>query len=146
MAAFELFTIGYEGKTPGEMIEQLLRAGIERVADVRELPLSRRRGFSKTSLAGALEEAGIRYEHVRKLGNPKPFRDRYKSGDVEGGAREYRAHLQNGSYPALIELAESLADERTCLLCVERDHETCHRAVIVEAVTARLPAVAVAHL
>ncbi|HZT16018.1 MAG TPA: DUF488 domain-containing protein [Gaiellaceae bacterium] len=141
-----LFTIGYEGRTPTTLIERLQEAGVERVVDVRELPLSRRRGFSKSPLGAALERAGIRYKHIRALGNPKPTRDRYKSGDVEGGAREYRAHLHNGSYPALVELADSLASERTCLLCVEEAHERCHRAVIAGAIAERLPRVAIVHL
>ena len=142
----KLFTIGYETQTPTTLIERLREVGVERVVDVRELPLSRRRGFSKGTLAAALERAGIRYEHVRALGNPKPTRDRYKSGDVEGGSREYRAHLHNGSYPALIELSDSLAAERTCLLCVEEAHERCHRAVIAGAIAERLPRLAIVHL
>jgi uncharacterized protein (DUF488 family) len=142
----KLFTIGYEGRTPADLIERLHEAGVERVVDVRELPLSRRRGFSKTPLAAALEQSGIRYEHVRALGNPKVTRDRYKSGDVDGGAREYRAHLHNGSYPALAALADSITGEKTCLLCVEGSHDRCHRSVIAGAVAERLPRVAIVHL
>jgi uncharacterized protein (DUF488 family) len=142
----KLFTIGYEGRSLAELIERLQTARVVRVVDVRELPLSRRRGFSKTPLREALTKAGIRYEHVRDLGNPKATRDRYKRGDVEGGAREYRAHLHNGSHPALVELADSLDAEKTCLLCVEEDHETCHRSVIAGAVAERLDRVAIVHL
>jgi uncharacterized protein (DUF488 family) len=142
----KLYTIGYQTLTPGELVGRLKKAGVKRVVDVRELPLSRRRGFSKTPLASTLASAGIGYEHKRALGNPKPTRDRYKSGDVEGGAHEYRAHLHNGSYPALVELADSLAAVKTCLLCVEASHGDCHRAVIAGAVAERLPAVSVIHL
>lgn len=146
VSAPKLFTIGYQALTPAEFVKRLKTAGVERVVDVRELPLSRRRGFSKSPLAATLGRAGIEYEHVRELGNPKPTRDRYKSGDVEGGAHEYRVHLHNGSYSALVELAESLADVKTCLLCVEASHAECHRAVIAGAIAERLPAVSVVHL
>lgn len=146
MSTPTLFTIGYEGLTPDQLIQRLHDADVERVVDVRELPLSRRRGFSKTPLAAALADAGIGYVHVRALGNPKPTRTRYKAGDVAGGAREYRAHLHNGSYPALVDLAGSLSDERTCLLCVEASHADCHRAVIAGAIAERLPRVSVVHL
>jgi len=141
-----LFTIGYERSTPDSLVRDLRAAGVERVVDVRELPLSRRRGFSKSALALALEGAGIRYEHVRALGNPKVLRDRFKAGDVEGGAKEYRAHLHNGSQFALIELAETIGDEKTCLLCVEESHADCHRAIIAGAVAERLPQLSVVHL
>jgi hypothetical protein len=82
---------------------ELLSAGVERLVDVRELPLSRRRGFSKTALSDALRAAGIDYVHVKALGTPKPNRERYWASDVEGGAAVYRKHLHNGSRCALIE-------------------------------------------
>lgn len=63
-----------------------------------------------------------------------------------GGAREYRMHLHNGSYPALAELSDSLTGDLTCLLCFEGSHDVCHRAVIAGAVAERLPRVAIVHL
>src|SRR4051794_20207544 len=65
-----IFTIGYEGTTIGEFIAALEAAGVERVIDVRALPLSRRPGFSKSPLRAALEEMGIEYLHLKALGTP----------------------------------------------------------------------------
>jgi uncharacterized protein (DUF488 family) len=129
-----IYTIGYAGRTPDELIRILLSAGVTRVVDVRELPLSRRKGFSKTALGEALAESGIEYRHVKALGTPKLFREMYKKGDVAAGAAGFREHLLGDSMTELIELRDSLedSDERICLLCVENDHEVCHRAVIVE--------------
>ena len=39
--------------------------------------MSHKRGFSKTPLAQALQQAGIDYRHLRALGCPKAIRDRY---------------------------------------------------------------------
>jgi len=142
----KLFTVGYEGRSLDELLDELVEAGVKRLVDVRELPLSRRRGFSKTALGETLRDAGIDYVHVRALGNPKPNRERYWAGDVEGGAAVYRRHLNNGSRPALVELSESLVEGPTCLLCFERDHAACHRDVIVEALQELQPRLAVAHL
>ena len=36
-----IFTIGYEGATQAELIAALRQAGVERVIDVRAVPLSR---------------------------------------------------------------------------------------------------------
>lgn len=142
-----LFTSGYEQhRTPSTLVTALTDAGVERLVDVRELPLSRRRGFSKTGLDAGLAEVGIAYEHVRALGNPKPYRDLYRAGRQDEGEPLYRAHLRNGSTPAVDALAEGLADEPVCLLCFEEDHRTCHRAVIVEELRERLPDLRVEHL
>jgi uncharacterized protein (DUF488 family) len=141
-----LYTVGYEGRTIGELLDALVHADVRRLVDVRELPLSRRRGFSKTALSEALGEVGIEYVHIKPLGNPKPNRERYWSGDVEGGAKVYRKHLHNGSYPALVELAESLDHDAACLLCFERDHAVCHRDVIVDSVRELRPDVTIEHL
>lgn len=142
----KLFTVGYEGRSLDELVDALRAAGVERLVDVRELPLSRRKGSSKTALGDTLREAGIEYIHVRALGNPKPNRERYWAGDVEGGAAVYREHLNNGSRSALVELAESLGDDPACLLCFERDHAECHRDVIVQELQALKPRLQVSHL
>jgi uncharacterized protein (DUF488 family) len=142
----KLLTVGYQGRALDDLIAELIDAGVQRLVDVRELPLSRKRGFSKTALGNALREADIAYDHVRALGNPKPNRERYRSGDVEGGAAVYREHLNNGSRPALVELAASLGDAAVYLLCFERDHTECHRDVIAEALQERHPGLAVNHL
>ena len=43
-----LFTIGYEDKIIDNFISELKNNNIEKVVDVRELPLSRKKGYSKT--------------------------------------------------------------------------------------------------
>jgi len=66
----ELFTVGYEGVTIEVFIANLRANNVECVLDVRELPLSRKRGFSKTQLGQALNDADIRHIHLRELGTP----------------------------------------------------------------------------
>jgi uncharacterized protein (DUF488 family) len=142
-----VLTIGYEAhREPQSLINALKGAGVERLVDVRELPLSRRRGFSKTALGEVLNAAGIAYEHARALGNPKPYRDLYKAGDIEAGRAGYTAHVRNGSSWAVDSLAASLDEQRTCVLCVEHDHVVCHRDVLVDELQARLPQLVVQHL
>ena len=70
-----IFTIGYEATTMADFLSALTGAGVQRVIDVRALPLSRRPGFSKSSLAAALNEVGIDYVHLKALGTPKEGRD-----------------------------------------------------------------------
>jgi uncharacterized protein (DUF488 family) len=132
-----VFTIGYERRSQAELIAELSAAGVALLADVRELPLSRRRGFSKTALAGALAEAGIGYEHLRALGSPKAVRDAWKGGDVAAGKAGYLAHL--AEVPVDVEaLAARVAGGGVCLLCVEHEPERCHRTLLAEALAGRL--------
>jgi uncharacterized protein (DUF488 family) len=142
-----LYTIGYERhREPNSLVRALQAAGVERLMDVRELPLSRRRGYSKTALSTTLGEAGIAYEHERALGNPKPLRDLYKSGKLTAGRRGYTTHVRNGSAWAVDELSTSLKSQATCVMCVEHDHRICHRDILVQELRKRLPNLAVVHL
>lgn len=45
-----LFTLGYEGLVLDAFIARLQAAQVKTVVDVRELPLSRKKGFSKISI------------------------------------------------------------------------------------------------
>jgi uncharacterized protein (DUF488 family) len=104
------------------------------------LPLSRRKGFSKTALGEVLNGSGIEYVHVKALGTPKLFREMYKKGDVVAGSKGYREHLLGDSMAELIALRDAVEDSaaKICLLCVEHDHDVCHRAVIVEELAAQM--------
>jgi uncharacterized protein (DUF488 family) len=125
MARKVAYTIGYEGRSLDEFVALLQSAGVERVVDVRALPLSRRRGFSKTALREHLAEHGIGYVHVRAAGNP--YREFKK--DPERCLALYSKHLERE--PVVLEqVAEALEGRCCALLCFEARHEHCHRSVI----------------
>jgi uncharacterized protein (DUF488 family) len=74
-----IFTASYEGRSLEDFLADLRARGVRLVADVREAPISRKRGFSKTALSDALQRAGIAYRHIRTLGCPKAIRDSYRN-------------------------------------------------------------------
>lgn len=130
-----VFTIGYEQTTMAELIAALQAAGVERVVDVRALPLSRRPGFSKTALAGALREAGIAYEHLKALGTPKEGRDAAKKGDRATLARVYAGQLElPEAQAAAAVLLDRIDAGPTALLCYEREPADCHRTLLLAAI------------
>jgi uncharacterized protein (DUF488 family) len=141
-----VFTIGYERRSQDGLVRDLAQAGVSLLADVRELPLSRRQGFSKTALGRALEEAGIGYAHYRALGNLKPYRDAWKRGDSAAGAAGYLAHIGGDSSEAVDTLAVRVAEGGVCLLCVEHEPERCHRALLADSLRERLGELDVRHL
>ena len=69
-----LFTLGDEGLTIGAFIACLQAAQVKTVVDVRELPLSCKKGFSKSAFCAALSAHDIAYLHAPALGCPKPIR------------------------------------------------------------------------
>ena len=66
----ELFTIGYEKAKPDAVLVELKRAKVKLLVDTRAVAASRRPGFSKRQLAAMLDENGIGYLHLQKLGTP----------------------------------------------------------------------------
>ena len=130
-----IFTIGYEQTTIPELIAALQAAGVERVADIRAVAASRRPGFSKTALAGALHEAGIPYEHLRALGTPKEGRDAAKRGDRATLERVYADQLElPEAQAAAAALLDRVAAQPTALLCYEREPKDCHRSMLIAAI------------
>jgi uncharacterized protein (DUF488 family) len=139
-----IFTIGYEGTTVGEFLDALRQAGIQRVIDVRALPLSRRPGFSKSPLRAALKEAGIEYVHLRALGTPADGRAAARAGRHADLERIYASQLELPE--AIAEGAQmvALAEEKpSALLCLEREPEQCHRTLLLDAIA---PSAEVVHL
>ena len=128
-----LFTIGYQSATQGALVDALVEARVELLADIRALPLSRRAGFSKTSLKAAVEEAGIAYRHWRDLGTPKEGRDAARRGDYSTLREVYSGQLElPEAMAALAELQSLAAEQRTCLLCFCGEAEKCHRSLLIE--------------
>ena len=76
-----LFTIGYQQVTASAFLDELARAKIALLADVRAVAASRRPGFSKRQLAAGLDECHIRYLHLRGLGTPKEGRLAARAGE-----------------------------------------------------------------
>ena len=126
-------TIGYEGSEIERFTATLIGAGIRQLADVREVALSRKKGFSKTALRLHLHRAGIEYLHFRNLGDPKAGREAARNGKHQLFRSIYLQHLDGGNaQEALASLATVAAGEATCMMCFERNPAECHRTLIGE--------------
>jgi uncharacterized protein (DUF488 family) len=131
----KIFTIGYEGATQAEFIAALRAAGVERVIDVRAVPLSRRPGFSKNILANGLREAGIDYVNLKALGTPAEGREAARKGKQDVLERVYGAQLDTPEAGLQAEQLKDLAEEKpSALLCFERDPAGCHRTLLWKSV------------
>lgn len=136
MATRKLFTIGYEQSRPDAVLRTLKDAKVQVLVDTRAVAASRKPGFSKRALAAALDEAGIAYLHVQKLGTPAEGRTAARTGKFAAMRRIYDKHLKtHDAVEAMDELlALARSGKRLCLLCFERDPAHCHRSIIAEIV------------
>lgn len=125
----QLMTIGYEGSSAEDFVATLQAAKVTLLLDVREIPVSRRKGFSKKALTQLVEDAGIAYRHERDLGSPKPIRAQLHSdGDYKTYFKSFTKYLES-QQPLLKKLASEL-NGNIVLVCYERDPATCHRSVV----------------
>jgi uncharacterized protein (DUF488 family) len=128
-----LYTFGYEGIDISEFLDRLRLAKVKLVLDIRELPLSRKKGFSKRSLESALASAGISYRHLSALGCPKTIRNQYKKDhDWVRYSREFVKYLKSQT-AALDEVTTLAGTSSVCLVCFEANHLLCHRSLVAEA-------------
>jgi uncharacterized protein (DUF488 family) len=126
-----LFTIGYEGITIEHYLNALIKNDIRVLCDVRNNPLSRKFGFSKSSLQKYLGNIGIEYIHFPELGIKSEKRNNLNSGeDYQNLFIEYKSSL-----PDCREHLERLyqlirTKSRIALTCFEHEPSHCHRHVI----------------
>lgn len=138
--AHALATIGYEGKTMEEFLAELKAADVDLLIDIRAVAASRRPGFSKTALSGALNEAGIGYLHLRALGTPKAGRDAARKGRTAEMREIYAVQLETPEAELAFEQAhEAVNEHRAALLCYEKEAAGCHRSMLVERLLQRTP-------
>lgn len=137
MEQYSLYTIGYEGKNIYSFINHLKQAGISTLVDIREIPISRKKGFSKTILSEHLKENNIGYIHLKKLGSPKSLRKKvFEDNDYDYFFKEYSKYLKT-QLDIIEELHQTILSETCCLMCFEKEAEYCHRKIVAEEIKIR---------
>jgi uncharacterized protein (DUF488 family) len=142
-----VYTVGHS-TLPIEGFLAVLRAhGIERLADVRTVPRSRRNPqFNADALAESLRAAGIEYVPLRELGGlRKPRADSPNAGWRNDGFRGYADYMQTPEFARGLEkLLELGRDRRTAIMCAEAVPWRCHRSLVADALAVRgVPVVAI---
>jgi hypothetical protein len=130
-----ILTIGYEGRSLEGYLNELLRAAVTVLCDVRRNPFSHMYGFSKGTLGKACGEVGIRYEHLPVLGIAS---DKRRELETQADYDALFAEFARESLPQQGAALETIrawvaAGERVALTCFERLPEQCHRHCVAEA-------------
>ena len=127
-----LLSIGYEGHSLEAYLNRLLKAGATLLCDVRHSALSRKYGFTKSTLSNACEGVGIRYEHRPQLGiSIDRRRNLETSADHLRLFAEYKIRDLPREKETIAETVEWVrSGESVALTCYERDSKKCHRRTV----------------
>lgn len=129
---YVLYTIGYEGRDIEEFIGRLKEFGVTRLIDVREIPLSRKKGFSKMALGQRLKDENIEYVHYKALGSPTEIRHKLRADwDYDHFFEAFSAYLA-GKIDVIEDVYQHLSNGINCLMCFEYNHEECHRSCVAK--------------
>ncbi len=142
-AEMAVYTAGYEGLQVDGFLNGLLGAGIQRVIDVRNNPVSRRYGFHKGTLSRLCGHLGVDYVHVPELGIP-PADRRHLDGPEDRAAlfNRYERALVPSGEAVLRNVAALMVQKPSVLVC---DPACCHRSRLAQVIAAR-SALPVRHL
>jgi len=144
-----LATIGYEGLNIENYLNRLLMNGVTLLCDVRRNPISRKYGFSKSTLSKGCEGVGIRYVHLPELGIASELRQDLKTQeDFEALFEDYRRNYLPRQHKALKQICTwTQQGNHVALTCYERLPQMCHRSQIAQAVEKELsPEIQTTHL
>lgn len=135
-----LCTIGYEGLSLEAYLNKLLTHGVTLLCDVRRNPLSRKYGFSKSTLSKSCEGIGIHYEHLPELGIASDMRQNLATQeDYDALFAIYRRDSLPRQGTALAKVRSWIQDgERVALTCYEHAPQQCHRHCVAAALQQKL--------
>lgn len=134
-----LFTIGYEGFTLEAFLRQLISNDVRVLCDVRKNAISRKYGFSKSTLLKACLGVGIDYVHVPELGIDSHLRQSLSCQDDYDMLFDHyeKTTLLNGGNHLDHVRGLLSSEKRVCLMCFEKDPRQCHRTRIAGALMSR---------
>jgi uncharacterized protein (DUF488 family) len=127
-----ILSLGYEKRSLEQFVSILTENHVQLLVDVRRNAISRRQGYSKKRLQEILSSTGIGYHHIPELGISRESRRGLSSkADYQRLFLLYRESLSSKA-EYLETLIRMASENRTALLCYERDPEFCHRRVLTD--------------
>jgi uncharacterized protein (DUF488 family) len=134
-----IYTIGHSNLAGDVFFARLAAHGVERLADVRAFPGSRRHPqFGRDALARACAEHAVDYRWLPALGGRRRSASA-ASPHVAWQVDAFRAYADYADGPefaaALAELEALARERRTAFLCAEALWWQCHRRLIADRLT-----------
>lgn len=135
-----LYTIGYEGISLEEYFMRLYENGITILCDVRRVPFSHKKGFSKNKLSDLCHAIGIQYRHYPEFGIASSRRTELNTqNDYDNLFNTYQRFDLPQQQPSIDKLASLIKQgERLALTCFEANPYQCHRRLVAERIAQTL--------
>lgn len=133
-------SIGYEGRSVEDYFNKLICAGITILCDVRKNPISRKYGFSKSTLNEFCQGCRIEYRHYPQLGIPSVERQNLKcQNDYDELFEKYEKEVLSVAQKEIEEIAEMISNgKRVAVTCFENNPDQCHRTRVADAITRKI--------
>ena len=117
-----VWTVGHSTRALAEFLDLLAENDIRVLVDVRSYPGSRKfPHFNREAIAGSLETAGIRYLHLKALGDRrKPRPDSQNTVWRNASFRAYADYMETEEFrDGIRELREISRADRTAIMQVQ---------------------------
>lgn len=133
-----IYTIGHSTRTLDELVRLLRESGVQRLADIRRFPGSRRYPhFSRESLAQSLPEHGIEYVHIPELGGRRKELPHSPNTALRNGQfRAYADHMTTDEFRTGIDRLLN-TEKTTAYMCAEAVPWRCHRNFVSDELVRR---------
>ena len=120
-----VYTIGYAGLTWDRLQSILETHHISQVVDVRSTPFSKAHPmFNRTSLEIGLPKHGFSYRWMGDVLGARPTSPEV----MTDGRVDFEKVI---SSPSFLSGMDRLEQSGSVLLCSEKDHEECHRSILI---------------
>jgi uncharacterized protein (DUF488 family) len=133
-----IYTIGHSTRSIEQFLGLLQAHNIEELVDVRTVPQSRHNPqFGKEELAAALQQAGIGYTHLGKLGGLRQSsKDSVNLGWQNSSFRGFADYMATPEFQQGLDELKAIAEKkRVAIMCAEAVPWRCHRSLIADALT-----------
>jgi uncharacterized protein (DUF488 family) len=135
MPTSRVWTIGHSTRTADEFVSLLRSQGIDRLADIRTIPQSRRHPhFGRDALSARLGGESIQYRHFKDLGGlRKPRADSANGAWKNQAFRGYADHMETPEFAVAVDELLAFGDGgRVAVMCAEAVWWRCHRRIIAD--------------
>jgi len=133
-----IYTIGHSTRSIEQFLGLLQAHNIEELVDVRTVPQSRHNPqFGQEELATALQQAGIGYMHLGKLGGLRQSsKDSVNLGWRNSSFRGFADYMATPEFQQGLDELKAIAEKkRVAIMCAEAVPWRCHRSLIADALT-----------